>query len=91
MTRTTAVEVAFRRPFTLKGVDRTVPPGTYRVEVEEEEIEGLSFVAHRRRATYIRLPMAGHGAGSSQTFLVNPKDLEEALERDAADVAPDAS
>lgn len=84
MTRSTSGEVTFRHAFTLKGVDRLVPAGTYQVEIEEEAIEGLSFVAHRRLATFIRLPMAGHGAGSSQTFLVTRQDLEAALERDAA-------
>jgi hypothetical protein len=66
-----------------------LPAGTYRVEVEEERIDGLSFLAYRRLATFIRIPAAGpHGAGSSQVLLVDPKELEKALERDAmADAA----
>lgn len=78
------MEVTFRHPFALKGVGSAVPPGTYRVEIEEERIEGLSFLAHRRVATAIRLPLAGHGAGSSQVLPIDPRELEKALARDAA-------
>jgi hypothetical protein len=88
MTRSTTADVTFRHPFTLKGLEDTVPPGTYRVDTEEERIEGLSFLAYRRLATFIRLPMAGHGSGSTQSLLVDPKELEQALARDAvADAA----
>jgi hypothetical protein len=88
MTRSTTADVTFRHPFTLKGLEDTVPPGTYRVDTEEERIEGLSFLAYRRLATFIRLPMAGHGSGSTQSLLVDPKELEQALVRDAvADAA----
>ena len=89
MMRSTTVDVTFRRAFALKGLESGVPPGTYRVDTEEEQIDGLSFLAYRRLATFIRLPMAGaHGAGSSQVLLVDPKELEKALERDAmADAA----
>ena len=78
------MEITFRHPFALKGLEDAVPPGTYRVDIEEERIEGLSFLAYRRLATFIRLPLAGHGPGSAQSFLVDPKELDEARERDAA-------
>jgi hypothetical protein len=78
------LEITFRHAASLRGLERAVPPGTYRVDIEEERIEGLSFLAYRRLATFIRIPMAGHGAGSSQVLPVNPKELEKALERDAA-------
>ena len=44
--RTTDTIVAFHRPFCLKGVDRVLPPGDYRVVTDEELIEGLSFAAY---------------------------------------------
>ena len=78
------MEVTFRYPFTLTGLESAAPPGTYRVDIEEERIDGLSFLAYRRLATFIRLPMTGHGSGSTQSFLVDPKELERALARDAA-------
>ena len=60
-TRTTSTTVAFRRPFRLKGVDRLLPPASYRVVTDEELIEGLSFPAYRRVWTAIFVP-AGRGA-----------------------------
>ena len=51
--RTTDTIVTFHRPFCLKGVDRVLPPGDYRVVTDEELIEGLSLAdqkrAHRAR------------------------------------------
>lgn len=41
--RTTDKTITFRRPFCLKGVDRVLPPGDYRVVTDEELIEGLSL------------------------------------------------
>ena len=65
--RTTTESITFRHCFLLKGLDKTQLPGTYEVEIEEERIEGLSFLAYRRVATFIRLPRAGRGANSSET------------------------
>jgi hypothetical protein len=61
--RTTTKNVTFHRPFYLKGVDRLLPPATYRVVTDEELIEGLSFPAYRRASTVIFVP-AGLGARS---------------------------
>ena len=84
MMRSTTLPVTFRHAASLKGLERAVAPGTYRVDIEEERIEGLSFLAYRRLATFLRLPLPGHGAGSSQVHLIDPKELEQALARDAA-------
>lgn len=84
MMRNTTMEITFRRPFALRGLGRAMPPGTYRVDIEEERIDGLSFLAYRRLATFIRLPVAGRGPGSTESLLVDPKELEQALARDAA-------
>ena len=83
MMRSTTVDVTFRRAFALKGLESAVPPGTYRVHIEEEQIDGLSFLAYRRLATFIRIPVAGR-SGSSQDLLVDPKELKRALARDSA-------
>jgi hypothetical protein len=88
MLRTKTTDITFRHPFTLKGLERPAPPGTYRVDIEEEQIDGLSFLAYRRLATFIRLPMTGHGLGSTQSLLVDPKDLADAQERGLAAGAP---
>src|SRR6185295_18120733 len=41
--RTTSKTVTFALPFLLKGVDRVLPAGDYRVVTDEELMEGLSF------------------------------------------------
>src|SRR5688572_29956564 len=84
MMRSTTVDVTFRHPFALKGVEGAVPPGTYHVDSEEEQIDGLWFPAYRRLSTFIRVPVAGRSPGFTQSLLVDPKELEKALARDAA-------
>jgi len=42
-TRTDRKTLTFEHPFRLKGIDRTLPAGTYQVITDEELIEGLSF------------------------------------------------
>lgn len=80
--RTTTKTVTFRRPFWLKGVDRTLPPADYRVVTDEESIEGLSFPAYRRISTAIFVPAPSGSAVEMVT--VDPLDLEAELEQDAA-------
>ena len=85
-TRTTSKIVTFARPFTLKGVDRILPPGEYRVVTDEELIEELSFPVYRRMATMIFVPADSHRASS---VTMDPLDLKEAQDRDAE--IPEAS
>jgi hypothetical protein len=77
------MDITFCHTFALKGLESAVPPGTYRIDIEEEQIDGLSFMAYRRLAPFMRVPVAG-GSGSSQDLLVDPKELEQALLRDSA-------
>ena len=74
--RTTREFVTFDHPFTLIGVDGVQPAGTYAVDVDEDLIEGLSFLAYQRVATIIHLPLGS--AGSVQAVMVNPGELAEA-------------
>ena len=48
--------VTFARSFTLKGVDRVLSAGDYRVVTDEELIEELSFPVYRRVSTMIFVP-----------------------------------
>ena len=70
----------------LKGVDRTVPAGDYRVLTDGELIEGLSFLAYRRVSTMIFLP--GTGLGSWEMITIDPQDLAAAQERDHEEATP---
>jgi hypothetical protein len=72
---------AFRKPFSLKGVDHALPAGNYRVTTDEELIESLSFPAYRRIATMIFVPGEGQ-QGSVEMFTIEPADLQAAHERD---------
>ena len=55
--RTTRESITFDHPFSLTAVDKLQPAGTYAVDIDEELIEGLSFLAYRRVATTIYLPL----------------------------------
>ena len=76
--RTTSETVTFDQPFSLYAVDGVQPAGTYRVEIDEDLIEGLSFLAYRRIATTIYLPLRYGGAGSVQAVRVDPRELDAA-------------
>jgi len=73
--RTTRQTFTFDRPFALTALDETQPAGTYAVDVDEELIEGLSFLAYRRVATTNYLPVPRGGAGSVQAVRVEPGEL----------------
>ena len=66
----------------MKGVDRVLPPGNYRVVTDEELIEGLSFPAYHRVSTVIFVPAPSGSAVEMVT--IDPLDLEAAQEQDAA-------
>ena len=76
--------VVFNRPFLLKGVDRMLPAGAYRVVTDEELIEGISFPVYRRVATMMFVPASTHAASSIEMVTIDPFDLQAALERDGS-------
>lgn len=82
-TRTRSKTVTFAHPFVLKGVDRVLAAGDYRVVTDEEFIEELSFPAYRRVATMIFVPGASGHASSVEMVTIDPADLQEAQDRDA--------
>lgn len=82
--RTSNKTVSFARPFLLKGVDRVLPSGEYRVATDEELIQELSFPVYRRVATMIFVPAALH-ASAVEMVSIDPGDLQEAQDRDAED------
>lgn len=82
MTRSHSKTVAFSHPFELKGVDRVLLPGNYRVVTEEELIQELSFPVYRRTSTMIFVPLEAYNA-SIEMVTIDPRHLQEALDRDA--------
>ena len=68
----------------LKGVDRELPAGDYRVVTDEELIEGLSFPVYRRVSTMIFVPAQAHRASSVEMVTIDPLDLQAAQDRDGS-------
>jgi len=81
-TRSLSELVTFRHPCELKGVDRLLPPGDYRVVTDEELIEELSFPVYRRVATMIFVPGPTRHASSVEMVTIDPHELQAAKERD---------
>jgi len=80
--RSTRSTVTFSNPFTLSGYSGELPAGDYEVLVEEELLQGLSFEAYRRTATYLTVRGRGRHAGRSELRAISDRDLKEALSRD---------
>ncbi|PRY84363.1 hypothetical protein [Donghicola tyrosinivorans] len=82
--RSTRSTVTFSNAFTLPGYPDGLPAGDYEVLVEEELLQGLSFEAYRRTATYLTVRGRSGHAGHTELRAISESDLKEALGRDAA-------
>ncbi len=76
--RTRKSTVAFQRPFTLNADVGELPPGRYDIDIDEEEIQATERMAYRRVAIYFYV----QNLASTRSVVVNPTDLESALDRD---------
>jgi hypothetical protein len=76
--RTTRSTVSFQRPFTLNRDVGELPPGSYEIEIDEDELHATDRTAFRRVAIYFYV----QSSASTRTIVVNPMDLEAALVRD---------
>ena len=74
--------MTFAHPFLLKGVDRILPAGDYRIVTDEELIEELSFPVYRRVATMIFVPAESGSASTVEMMTIDPQDLQAAQELD---------
>lgn len=79
-TRTTSKTMTFAHPFLVKGIDRILAAGAYRVVTDEELIEELSFPVYRRVSTMIFVP--AQNASAVEMVAVDPQELQAAQERD---------
>jgi len=84
ITRTSNTLVVFHHPFELRGVDRTLPQGEYRVMTDEQLIEGLSFLAYRRTSTVIFVPGDSPHGSAVEMVTIDPRDLHAAQDCDNA-------
>lgn len=83
MTRTSETTVTFRQSFRLSAFEGELPPGPYRVLIDEEEIPGISFLAYRRIATSMEMPVNPARPGTQQILPIDQNELDTALLRDA--------
>ncbi len=83
-TRVSSTQITFQRPFLLSGFTKVQAAGTYTVDIEEEQIAGLSFPAWKRTGAIIQIARAG----ISEHVPVDPTELHEALMRDGAQENP---
>ena len=69
--KTERATISFTNPFTLRELDGAQPAGDYIVETDHELIEGLSWLAYRRVATFLHIPRISAAQGFSQHVSVN--------------------
>ena len=80
--RTTQTVVSFSSAFRLPGFDAPQPAGSYRIDHDEESIEGASWLAWRRVGSFIHLPGIGVRASTHEMAPISPADLDAAFEQD---------
>lgn len=83
-TRLSRSTVTFLKPFSLSGYGGELPAGDYEVVVEEELLQGRTFEAWRRTATYLTVRGRGGLAGRTEMRATTDRDLDVALGRDQA-------
>lgn len=87
--RSTRSKIIFRHPFVLPGAVASLPAGEYDILVEEELLQGLTFEAYRRTATFL---VAGASpSGRTEMYPVSERDLQAMMTRDQALYASDAT
>lgn len=82
--RTTQVIARFSEPFELPGVDKPQPAGDYRIDHDEESVEGVSWIAWRRVGSFIHLPGIGVRSSTRQMAPIDAADLKGVIEKDAS-------
>lgn len=82
MNRTTECEIRFNKPFLVGSLFTPLKAGTYRLTVDEERIEELSFVAYRTVAAYLEIPSIETPTVRRQQLQVTPAEINAALIED---------
>ncbi|MGH0242393.1 hypothetical protein GHK51_26770 [Sinorhizobium meliloti] len=85
--RTSHRTVHFDKPFWISGLSEMVTAGDYVVDEEEELIEGLSWTAYRRVATFITLPATTENNYRMRLVPIDPEEIEALIAFDQRDAA----
>jgi hypothetical protein len=81
--RITHSSVTFVHAFFLRDMEGMQPPGTYLIEIDEEPLGNLSFLAYRRVSTTMTLPAVGAASLRKQVVTIDPDELRDAVAKDA--------
>ncbi|WP_286831693.1 MULTISPECIES: hypothetical protein [Kordiimonas] len=79
MNRNYKTHIVFIHPFAIAGYKETLPAGTYRLDVEEERIEGLSFTAFKRKEVTLHLNQNPKRPGVSEMLTLAPHEIDAAM------------
>jgi hypothetical protein len=79
MTRTYETHILFKHPFVINGYKDILPAGSYRLEVEEERIGTLSFMAYKRKQVTLHLKANPKRPGRSEMLTLPPHEVDAAL------------
>lgn len=79
--------ITFEEPFFIEGLGRQYDPGTFELEIVEEQIEGLSFLAFRTVSTSIVLPRSKGSPQSYKVARIDPEIVRAARQASAARMA----
>ncbi len=82
--RITTSTVTFAHPFLIPGHKGELPAGSYEFLVEEELLQGVSFEAYRRTASWLVVGNLRRPQAPFEMRDVSPRDLDAALDRDRA-------
>lgn len=84
LTRSTRSMVTFTNNFRIGDGQQDLSAGAYEIVVEEELLQGISFEAYRRTATYLVIRGRGLDAGQTTRHLTTKEDLDYAILSDEA-------
>ncbi|WP_254778428.1 hypothetical protein [Aliiroseovarius crassostreae] len=76
--------MTFSNAFMIGDSQRKFPAGIYEIVIEEELLQGLSFEAYRRTATYLVVREQGRKAAQTKMYMITMEDLDHAIACDQA-------
>ncbi|HAT87058.1 MAG TPA: hypothetical protein DCS30_14565 [Rhizobiales bacterium] len=74
--------VHLKHEFSLPKSEQLYPPGDYNISYEEELIEGISWLAYRRKATFIEIPSIGTSKTRTEQHAIDFDELTAIMEWD---------
>ncbi|CAN7359039.1 MULTISPECIES: hypothetical protein [Ensifer] len=82
--RTKHRTVHFSEPFQLPDVEGVLAAGDYEVDDDEELIEGISWLAYHRVATFIKVPATADNDHRMRMVAIAPDELDRIIAIDRA-------